>query len=119
MTLTAYALDNAMEPDWGTRPWGKPTLKMAHNDNSPNLLAVCDFKYHGLKVRGVRVFRTEKGGLIVNMPQKKFGDVIESAVYFLDKEERDRFLEDVTLVYNNGLGKRQNQRPPVQPPYPG
>lgn len=117
MTLTAFALDNGIEPDWSTRPWGKPSLKMAHNDNSPNLLAVCDFKYHGLKVRGVRVYRTERG-LIVNMPQKKFGDVIESAVYFIDQEERDRFLADVTLVYNQGIGRRHAQRAAQPTPYP-
>lgn len=94
-------------PDWSTRPWGRPTVHPAIGTN-PNLVATCDFRYHGLKVRGVRVFRGDNG-LNVNMPQKKFGDSIQNAVYFINAEERERFQNDVIWVYNHVFGRRRQE----------
>lgn len=105
MTMTTFSHESAMEPDWDSRPWSRPVLRQAFNDSSPNLVAVCEFNYQGLKIRGVRLYRTERG-LVVNMPQKKFGDAIENTVYFLDREERERFTRDITWVFDNGLGRR-------------
>ncbi|MBM3463247.1 MAG: hypothetical protein FJX76_14180 [Armatimonadetes bacterium] len=85
-------------PDWSTREWSRPIIHFAHGDN-PNLVAVCDFKYHGIKVRGVRLFRSDKDKLSVVMPQKKYGDAIQNAVYFLTQEDRETFQADVTWAY--------------------
>lgn len=94
----------ATAPDWTSRPWGRPIIHPAVGNN-PNLVATCDFRYHGLKVRGVRIFRGS-GGLSVTMPQKKFGDSIQNSVYFLSPDERELFFHDVTWLCAQVLGRR-------------
>ena len=97
----------AAQPDWTSRPWGRPIIHPAAGTN-PNLVATCDFRYHGLKIRGVRIFRGAQG-LSINMPQKKFGDSIQNAVYFLSPDERELFYNDVLWLCTQVLGRRVNQ----------
>ena len=81
-------------PDWSTRPWGRPSVQAASSQFNPRLVAMVEFRYHGIRILGVRVFHNENG-YSVNMPQKKFGDVIESVCFFTDHDERDQFCKDV------------------------
>ena len=94
----------AAQPDWTSRPWGRPIIHPAAGAN-PNLVATCDFRYHGIKIRGVRIFRGAQG-LSINMPQKKFGDSIQNAVYFLSPDERELFYNDVLWLCSQVLGRR-------------
>ena len=93
-------------PDWSQRPWGRPTVHAAQSDLNPKLVGMCEFRYHGMRIRGVRVFRNENGTLSVNMPQKRFGESIESVVYFHDPIEREQFNRDVAWLYTSIFGRR-------------
>ena len=94
------------EPIWSNRPWGRPTVHQAQSPVSPRLVGMVEFRYHGLRVRGVRIFGNTNGTLSVNMPQKKFGDAIESVVYFSDPVEREQFTHDVAWLFQTVFGHR-------------
>lgn len=97
------------EPDWSARPWGRPRLytAMVAPIENPTLLAICEFRCHGMHVRGVRVYRSEDGVIRVGMPQKRFGDTIRPAIYFIDPADRDLFESDVVWLYCNTIGKKR------------
>lgn len=103
-------------PDWSNRPWGRPTVHAASSDISPKLCASVEFRYHGLRIRGVRIFENDNGTLSVNMPQKKFGDSIESVLYFHDPVEREQFIRDVVWLYWTVFGRRKRHTRPTQTP---
>ena len=90
---------NQPAPDWGSRPWGRPTVFAAQSDLNAKLVGMAEFRYHGIRIRGVRIFRNDDGTLYVNMPQKRFGESIESVVYFHDPIEREQFNHDVAWLW--------------------
>jgi len=85
-------------PDWQSCPWGRLTIHAARSTNS-NMVGAAEFKYHGLRIRGVRIFHNQDGTLSVNMPQKQFGDTIESVCYFHEPAERAAFCHDVAWLF--------------------
>jgi hypothetical protein len=125
------------EPDWSKRPWGKPSVSMVSNTAAnPNLLGVCTFQYHHMRIRGARVYQGQER-IVVRMPAKTFGMSLESVCYFTDKEEREQFESDVAWCYRTYCAARRaaldaqrmgqarvdhsiaSGQPPVNAPQPG
>lgn len=102
--------DMAPAPDWTRRPWGRPTVHQANSDMNTKLVGVVEFKYHGIRVRGVRIYRNDNGTLSVTMPQKRFGETIESVLYFHDAGEREQFNRDVIWLFWSVFGRRLQNR---------
>lgn len=98
-------------PDWASRPWGRPTVHAADSEVNARLVGTVEFRYHGIRVRGVRIFENENGTMSVNMPQKRFGESIESVFYFVDPLEREQFSRDVVWLFCSVFGRRRRQRP--------
>lgn len=109
MNWTAETLNNMPAPDWARRPWGRPTVHAANSEMNARLVGTAEFRYHGIRVRGVRIFKNENGTMSVNMPQKRFGESIESVIYFHDPLEREQFSQDVLWLWQAVFGKRLEQ----------
>lgn len=110
MTIDTKALNNMPAPEWATRPWGRPTVHMTVSDLNPRLVGTAQFKYHGLRIQGVRVYMNDDGTLSVTMPQKRFGDTIESVLYFHDALEREQFERDVAWLWQAIFGRAHAAR---------
>lgn len=108
--------DTEPAPDWASRPWGRPTIHLTKSDMNENLVGTVEFKYHGIRLRGVRVFRNvHTGHMSVNMPQKRFGESIESVFFFVDPTEREQFYHDVLWLWQAIFGKRMPFTPKPGP----
>lgn len=105
-------------PDWSSRPWGRPTVHAAYNEMSPKLVGAAEFKYHGMRVRGIRIFENDNGTMSVNMPQKRMGETIESVIYFHDPYEREQFMRDIVWLFWSVFGRRRKQLRAQQPAPP-
>jgi hypothetical protein len=102
-------------PDWNSRPWGRPTVHWARNELSPRLVGIAEFKYYGMRVRGIRIFEHDNGTLSVNMPQKRMGETVESVLYFHDPLEREQFTRDIVWLFWSIFARRlKNQRAQAQ-----
>jgi hypothetical protein len=95
-----------LAPDWNCRPWGRPSVHLARNENSPHLIATCEFKYHNLRVRGVRLYKRDDDSIYIAMPQKKYGDFFQSLVYFTDQAERELLQQDLGWLYVAAVQRR-------------
>ena len=109
--LTAETLNNMPTPDWAARPWGRPTIHQAKSEANPHMVGTAEFRYHGLRVRGVRIYRNVETGVIsVSMPTRRFahGDNVEVAdvVYFHNPVEREQFVSDVAWLWQAIFGVR-------------
>lgn len=106
MSVEINTLNNKPAPDWGTRPWGRPIVHLAKSEAIPRLVGTVHFQYHGIHIQGVRIYLHEDTAtLSVNMPTKRFGDSIESVLYFVDAAERDLFEQDVTWLWQAIFGR--------------
>jgi hypothetical protein len=100
-------MTNTTEPNWGERAWGRPIIfwRMdeqerleAEASGTSYLVATCDFRYYGMKVRGVRILRTKVTGFKqfeFEMPSLADGS---SYYYFLRLEEREQFFKDIAYL---------------------
>lgn len=44
------------------------------------------------------------------MPQKRFGEAIESVFYFYDPVEREQFHRDIVWIFQSIFGRRRKAR---------
>lgn len=113
MSFDSNVLKNEPHPVWEIRPWGRPVIHMVESEVNKNLVGTAQFNYHGLKIQGVRIYRNDEGFLSVSMPQKRFGDMLESVLFFQDPLERDRFEHDVAwlwqAIFGRAYAKRQSK----------
>jgi DNA-binding cell septation regulator SpoVG len=89
------------------KAWSHIVIHPVPNPSNPNLLATCDFRYHGLQIRGVRLFGAGSG-VSIDMPSKKFGDSIHNSVYFVSPVDREMFYCDVVSVYKEYIHGKQD-----------
>ena len=108
-TLAPPYLSTSEGPDWSTRPWGRPTIHQAFSQNgNESLVAIAEISYHGIRIRGIRLYKRSSGeGVVVLLPQKRFGETMDTVFYFLNTEEREQFVRDIVWVYESGLGRRR------------
>lgn len=87
---------------WNSRPWGKPQIEFVMKPGRIHEVAWVSFKYHGLRVQGVRVVMNHVGKLEVSWPRKNRHDFQEyMPVYFHDPVEREQFIFDVLSLLKN------------------
>lgn len=100
-------------PDWSTRAWGRPMIHVAFSQTgNDNLVATAEVRYHGIRLRGIRIYRRQPdGALTVILPQKRFGETVDQVYYFLNSEEREQFCRDLVWAYENGIGRRRSASP--------
>lgn len=97
-------------PDWSSRPWGRPTIYGAESEANRKLVGMGAFKYYGMRVRGVKILRSEDGNVYVNMPCKLFGVGIETVAWFSDPLEQKQFDADVAWLWWSIFGERYEQK---------
>lgn len=108
-TLTPPYPSTPEGPDWSTRPWGRPIIHPAFSQNgNESLVAIAEITYHGIRIRGIRLYKRSSGeGVVVMLPQKRYGETMDHVFYFLNTEEREQFTRDIAWVYESGLGRRR------------
>ena len=101
-------------PDWGTRPWARPIVHLAYG-NTDNLVATAEVTYHGVRLRGMRLYRRPSDqSLMVLFPQKRYGETLDNVYYFMNPEEREQFLS-ATSCGPTRTGWDGDARPPRNP----
>ena len=100
------------EPDWSTRPWGRPTIIDAvPAENAPNLVAFVEFTLAGvMRVRGIRVYANDDGTFYIAMPRKSAGETRSDIVFFPNWETRQQFFADVAWAIRNRARRNGGRR---------
>jgi hypothetical protein len=89
--LLNYAHNNPLEqPDWRTRPWGRPVLTTPTGDD-PELVATATIRYNGIFIDGIKIYYRNNALEIIS-PSK-----------FVDQYEQTLFSSDIIWVYRNHI----------------